>query len=120
MAGGQFDHFRKRAEEIHAALQRIFFDDHLGPRARTYLVFLKGRWMSPVVNEERAFEVALREGIMRAIKERGLSAENVAMETGMLPSGVDALFARGAWPLSTALRVAQGLGLEVRPEVAKR
>lgn len=76
--------------------------------------------MDTVLSGEREFEVALRESIMREIDERGLTPETVAQETGMLPSGVDALFARRAWPLPTALRVAHGLGLEIRPEVASR
>lgn len=76
--------------------------------------------MSPVLDEERAFERALRDSIMEAIQERELTSEDVAHETGMLLSGVEALFARQAWPLSTALRVAHGLGLEIRPWLGAR
>ena len=76
--------------------------------------------MPPVWTEERAFERALRERIMNEIEARGLTAEDVAERTGMLPSGVDALFQRRAWALPVAFRVARGLDLEIRPSLDHR
>lgn len=37
--GSAFDHFRGRAKEMQASLERIFYDDHLASRTRTYLSF---------------------------------------------------------------------------------
>jgi ribosome-binding protein aMBF1 (putative translation factor) len=76
--------------------------------------------VTPVETEERAFERELRTRIMQEIESLGLSAEDVAQRTGMLPSGVDALFQRRSWPLPVAFRVARGLDLEIRPSLDRR
>lgn len=76
--------------------------------------------MSTATAAERDFERELRNHIMDEIREQGMTVDEVAHRTGMLPSGVEALFQRRVWPISVAFRVARGLGLEVRPVVESR
>lgn len=76
--------------------------------------------VSATIQSELDFERCLRNRIMEAIDEQGLSADEVAQRADMIPSGVAALFRRAAWPLPVALRVANGLGLEIRPVVEPR
>jgi transcriptional regulator with XRE-family HTH domain len=64
---------------------------------------------------ELDFGRLLRDELVAVIKERGLSTEEVADLTGLFPSGVEALMRREAWPLQSALRVANGLRLDLRP-----
>jgi hypothetical protein len=67
-----------------------------------------------IVSAERDFEDQVRAQILSEIARRHIEAEQIAASLGMLRPSVELLLDRRTWPLEVSLRVAKGLGIEVR------
>lgn len=72
------------------------------------------------VSSEIRFRRALRDQLVSTIEGRNMSIDQLAQTVGMLPSGAQALMARGDWTLRTCLRVAESLGVDVHPKLEHR
>lgn len=74
----------------------------------------------PPKKREDRFRRALRDELMTRLRERGIDATEFAEMTGLLPAGAHALMERKDWSLSTCLRVADSLDVEILPRVSDR
>lgn len=81
---------------------------------------MSGPDASDHVTSEDRFRRALREQLVARIEEQQLDIDELAERVGMLPSGAQALMGRHDWTLRTCLRVAESLGVDVRPTVEDR
>lgn len=69
---------------------------------------------------QRAFTEQLREVLLAEAERRRWDPERLAQEAGFLPAGMKTLIERKRWDLDSALRVADALGVEVRPVLDRR
>ncbi len=69
---------------------------------------------------QRAFTEQLREVLLAEAERRRWDPERLAHEAGFLPAGMKTLIERKRWDLDSALRVADALGVEVRPVLDRR
>lgn len=72
------------------------------------------------MDREDRFRRALRDELMARLQERSIDVATFAEMTGLLPAGAHALMERKDWSLSTCLRVAESLDVEVLPQVSDR
>lgn len=56
---------------------------------------------------------SLRRRVLQEVERLGLTHAEVAVRLGLLPVGVEMLFARNEWPLETAAGVAEAFALKV-------
>jgi hypothetical protein len=56
----------------------------------------------------------LREAVLIAIRDRGLSPEDLARDLDLVPASVRALLVHEHWPLHTAVLMADGMNIHVR------
>jgi len=68
--------------------------------------------------KENKLRDELQEAVRVELKKRGWDATELAEKLGLLPAGAELLLDRRQWPLETAFRVADALGIQFLVEVA--